>query len=132
MGTDGFEDSSDIQESQARLEKVGEALQRHCALKLIIDAHAGIISPSPDAAEFISRARGVEICELLNLNRSVCVNAWGDQISHTASVSKHRNGELARRGKGWVELRLAVKVDEHCLMFPSRPSYYQEDSSEFA
>lgn len=134
------------------IENVRTILKTHKTVSVILEAHCGTPAPAEIAWEYshyrgrvVSAAivRGTKCLpfplsqtdndELLaiydsdNLLDRIHIRAWGKMITQAASQSKHPYGELARKGRGWVEIFLRLDDPENgetILELPSRPEFY--------
>lgn len=98
-----------------------------------VDAHSGTIAPS-GIAESFSRTRGIAVRYKLencfvdiyqgnevDVADRITVQSWGRRAAlEVAAQASHPFGDLARQGKGWVE----IYVDLDGMQVPSRPSFY--------
>ena len=123
------------------VESVRGFLKKHKSVNVRLDSHCGTIAPDEVASSF-SQERGLavhtSICEsdddqeIARIDRSrVLAIAWGKRISEkVASLDGHQFAELAREGKGWVEvsfLLLPSGEDDETISLPPRPQYYNAD-----
>lgn len=56
------------------------------------------------------------------LRSRIEVNAWGRRVAQAVRTCTHPHGELAREGKGWVEIYLRLGD----LELPRKPDYYDD------
>lgn len=149
-------DNTYITGSETRLDKVQDILRRHrTTFRVVIDAHSGTGAPSLRLAEQMSVARGMGIVnrwfreffvtgdddedtEMPALDEQqdepspVIMCAWSLEAADAAVTSNHPYAQNARTGRGWAELRLALKGDgddntnaSDVFMVPFRPAYYR-------
>ncbi|CAB9527915.1 expressed unknown protein [Seminavis robusta] len=115
-----------VEGSMRRVDDLASILCQFQDARLIIEAHCGTAAPSTIAQGF-SRARGHAVCmevcvqgQMRFLEDRITVNPWGKRVSSRARTSDHKYRGLAREGRGWVEVYLAMDDME----LPQRPSYY--------
>ena len=117
---------SDLKGSTSRIRTIRRLLGRFWECSVTLDAHCGTLAPSLIAPGF-SQARGMVVCEAIlgehfdeTSDERVVLNSWGRRVTDVARLSSHRFGDLARQGKGWVEIY--VKLGD--LELPLRPDYW--------
>jgi hypothetical protein len=123
-------DASMIPGSISRVDALARIVQEFDDVTLIVEAHCGTAAPAAIAPGF-SLARGEAVCvKVANSSHvsdaedvigRITVNPWGRRVAYRAAASSHKFGEIAREGRGWVEVYL--KLGD--VMFPQRPSYYE-------
>jgi hypothetical protein len=122
-------EASGVKGSWTRINSVQTLLSRFKGSVAIVDSHCGTMGPRGVAPRF-SQIRGMEVCSALSeqdgddddsdLDDRLTLNSWGRQVSDVVYRSTHRYGDLAREGKGWVEIYLQLGD----LELPQRPGYY--------
>lgn len=118
--------ASQIQGSKTRVNAVGMILEQFGHVRCLIEAHCGTAAPARFATVF-SRSRGEAVSgELIdfaiqNAADRVTMNPWGRRVTQRAALSEHKNGSIAREGRGWVEVYLVLDG----LELPRRPPYYE-------
>lgn len=140
---DSSENGEDSRESALRRAKVRGSIERVYLISRMmtifpsmtarLDAHCGTIAPS-GIAESFSRTRGVAVQHALeacfddiymgseiDVSDRISIQPWGRRAAlAVAAEASHPFGNLARQGKGWVE----VYVELDGMQVPSRPSFY--------
>lgn len=130
----------DILHSERRMVDVARILTRFPNTFLRIEAHCGTAAPD-GIAEHFSVSRGMSVVrallEMLSpgqvndysharevsiMERRLRLTSWGVQISTAAETSQHPYAQVARQGKGWVELYVCKGAT---LEIPARPDFYQ-------
>lgn len=124
------DEDSEIAGNMARIDATGAILQTFEDATLTVEAHCGTAAPAYIAPEF-SRARGESVrVEVLHSNcvtetaavdERIMIHSWGKLVAQRAVTSSHKFREIAREGRGWVEVYLRLGDNE----FPKRPSYYE-------
>lgn len=99
-------------------------MERFPSITVQLDSHCGIIAPNSVAASF-SRSRGEAVCNVLRCHPSrVQVIGHGKRVANRiARCSSHPLGELAREGRGWVEIYIVMEEGRRYLP-PRNESYY--------
>ena len=108
-------------------------MERFPSITVQLDSHCGIIAPNSVATSF-SRSRGEAVCNVLRCHppSRVQVTGHGKRVANRiARCSSHPLGELAREGRGWVEIYIVME-EEGRRFLPSRNEYYynSDDSRE--
>jgi outer membrane protein OmpA-like peptidoglycan-associated protein len=106
-------------------------MKRYGSVRVQLDSHCGIIAPNSVASSF-SRSRGHSIKRVLDDPSRVEVIGWGKRIANKVARSNtHPFGELARQGRGWVEVYIVLGDgdDNSNIMLPPRHEYYNSDLS---
>jgi outer membrane protein OmpA-like peptidoglycan-associated protein len=105
-------------------------MERFPSITVQLDSHCGIIAPNSVATSF-SRSRGEAVCNVLRCHppSRVHVTGHGKRVANRiARCRSHPLGELAREGRGWVEIYIVMEEGRRFL--PSRnESYYNSDDS---
>ena len=122
-------EASMIPGSMRRVDALARILQKFEDTNLIVDAHCGTAAPASIAPAF-SRARGeavrVEVLhssyvtDMGDVAGRITVKGWGRRVTQRVVVSSHKFRDIAREGRGWVEVYL--KMGD--INFPKRPSFY--------
>ena len=146
-------DFADLQvadsDSMALIKVVRTILNRYPAVSVILEAHCGTPAPT-EIAWLYSHYRGKVVRRALvsveekeiewladapmeedsQIRGRVGIRAWGKMVMEIVSQSQHPYGELARQGRGWVEIFLRMEQDspeaDRILEFPSRPDFYNQ------
>ena len=122
-----------VRKSLDRIYLISRLMTKFPSLIVRVDAHCGTIAPSGIAGSF-SQARGMAVRYALencfdeiytgneiDVTDRIHIQAWGRRVAlAAASQRSHPFGDLARQGKGWVELY--VQLDG--MQLPQRPSFY--------
>ena len=105
-------------------------MERFPSITVQIDSHCGIIAPNSVAASF-SRSRGEAVCNVLRCHppSRVQVIGHGKRVANRiARCSSHPLGELAREGRGWVEIYIVMEEGRRFL--PPRNEFYYNYSDD--
>ncbi|CAJ1936275.1 unnamed protein product [Cylindrotheca closterium] len=125
--------STKVRGSLERIYLISHMMTIFPSMTVRVDAHCGTIAPSGIAENF-SRTRGIAVQYALencfddiyegndiDVTDRITVQPWGRRAAlAVASQTSHPFGDLARHGKGWVE----IYVDLDGMQLPSRPSFY--------
>ena len=102
-------------------------MERYHFLSIHLDSHCGTIAPNSVAHSF-SRSRGEAIKDVLYDSSRVEVIGWGKRISNKVARSDdHPFGDLARQGRGWVEIYVVLSDG---VMLPPRHEFYNTNSEQ--
>lgn len=128
--------SVDIDESMHdKIHYIMKIMQRYRSITVQLDSHCGTIAPNSVATSF-SRSRGESIKDVLYDQTRVEVIGWGKRIANKVARSEnHSFGELAREGRGWVEVYFVLSDggdDTRTIMLPPRHEFYDRDRSATA
>lgn len=121
-----------VRNSIERIHLISHMMAKFPSLVVRVEAHAGTIAPS-GISESFSRTRGLAVRYALencfddlytgneiDVTDRIHMQAWGRRISAVAAQMTHPFGDLARQGKGWVDI--FVELDG--MQVPPRPSFY--------
>ncbi|KAL7493997.1 hypothetical protein ACHAWT_002837 [Skeletonema menzelii] len=124
--------SVDINESiHEKIHFIMKIMQRYPSLTVQLDSHCGTIAPNSVASSF-SRIRGDSIKDILYDPSRVEVMGWGKRItSKVARSDTHPFGELAREGRGWVEVSFVLRDDDNrrTIILPPQHEFYNSDTT---
>ena len=124
--------SVEINESMHdKIHYIMKIMQRYPSLTVQLDSHCGTIAPNSVASSF-SRIRGDSIKDILYDPSRVEVMGWGKRITRKVARSDtHPFGELAREGRGWVEVSFVLRDDgnRRTIVLPPRHEFYNPDTT---
>mmetsp|Transcript_11721 Transcript_11721/g.17963 ORF Transcript_11721/g.17963 Transcript_11721/m.17963 type:complete len:254 (-) Transcript_11721:1308-2069(-) len=127
--------SVDVNESMhEKIHYIMKIMQRYPSLTVYLDSHCGTIAPNSVASSF-SRIRGDSIRDILYDPSRVHVIGWGKRIaSRVAQSDNHPFGELAREGRGWVEVSFVLRNDDdrRTIVLPPRHKFYNPSNATAA
>lgn len=109
-------------------------MQRYPSLTVHLDSHCGSIAPNSVASSF-SRVRGDSIRDILYDPSRVHVIGWGKRVAiRVAQSDNHPFGELAREGRGWVEVSFVLRDDNdrRTVVLPPRHKFYNSHTTTAA
>jgi len=135
-------------DSIALVKAVRSILSKYPFASVILEAHCGTPAPT-EVAWLYSHYRGKvvrtaivsgtgsldeddndEAVEDPQLRGRVGIRAWGKMVTEIVSQSQHPYRELARQGRGWVEVYMRIESSisstERILEFPPRPDFYSQ------
>lgn len=122
------------QSMQEKISAITKIMQRYPSVVSVqLDSHCGTIAPNSVASSF-SRSRGNAIKSVLIDPSRVTAIGWGKRIANkVARSTTHPFGELAREGRGWVEVYIVTVGEEDgvdtSIMLPPRHEYYYNSDS---
>jgi hypothetical protein len=120
-------EASGVKGSWTRIDSMQTLMQIFKGSVAIVNSHCGTMGPRGGAPHF-SQIQGIKVCAALSehddddsdVDDRLTLNSWGRQVSDVVNRSTHRYGDLAREGKGWVEIYMQLGD----LELPQRPGYY--------
>lgn len=127
--------SVEIDESMhEKIHYIMKIMQRYPSLTVHLDSHCGTIAPNSVASSF-SRIRGDSIRDILYDQSRVHVIGWGKRVARRVAQSdNHPFGELAREGRGWVEVSFVLRNDNdrRTIVLPPRHIFYNPNNNTAA
>ena len=109
---------------------VVKLMERFPSITIHLDSHCGTIAPNGVATLF-SISRGNSIMQVIQDRSRVTVIGWGKRVAREVARSDtHPFSELAREGRGWVEVYIEIGVGESAVTLPPRHEYYGYDRNQ--
>lgn len=117
------------------ISEILKIMDTYPTVRVRLDAHCGIAAPDGIAGRF-SQHRGDAVLHAIhagsNHDGRLTVVPWGKRISILAASSNHPFSEVAREGRGSVEVTFQMDgaSADQLVLLPPRPSYYLPESEE--